>query len=105
MKVSVMTNGGCKCRVLVKLEEAGRTATHQVGLVLDRVDAAHVAGDFYSSANDHDNKVPRAVLDEGEVRDGEEQQAVDDAANHREGEGWAVHPYGSVVVGHFDDSR
>jgi hypothetical protein len=79
----------------------GRGEAYDFGRALDGEAPQSVAGDLDGGADDDAGEVPGAVLDDGEVEDPEEDEAVEDGAEDGEGEGGVVHPDHVGFVGHF----
>lgn len=102
VRVRVKTNGTCEevSQVMGPFRTFGFQWTYQHCLMLGRVYTAHIATNFDGSTNNDGRKEPSAVFDPSEVCDGNEQEAINDAADHREREGRAVSP-DAITIGHF----
>ena len=74
--------------------------TYDLGWLFDGVAPEGIAEDFDGATNDDGGEEPGAVLDDGEVENGGEDNAVQNGGEYGDREGWIVWPDGGRFVGH-----
>lgn len=74
--------------------------TYKDRLVFSRVGTTDVTRHFNRSADNDGGEKPRTVLDPSGVSNGNEQEAVDDAAYNCQRKRRVIGPDGAILVGH-----
>ena len=65
---------------------------YDVGLFVDRITTETIPGHFNGGTDHNTGEEPGSVLDDCQVENPDEDEAVEDRAKHGQGEGWTVHP-------------